>query len=150
LESQPCGAGTTITCTSTGDYAELGYANSNKTVNIDEVVIDGAELAGRWQIANAVALRANYTFIDSEQKSGAEKGRPLGNSAKHMFNPTSGWRATEKLNVFLTAEARSKRFRGVHAITGEELNYKDYEVFHLGASYQASESVTFSARINNL
>jgi outer membrane receptor for ferrienterochelin and colicins len=150
LSSQPCGAGTMIVCSSTGDYGDLGYVTSSKTVNIDEVVIEGAELAGRWQIVDALALRANYTFTDSEQKSGAEKGLPLGNSARHMFNTTLDWHVSEAVNVFLTAEARSKRFYGVHAITGEEINYKDYEVLHLGASYEVSESVTLSLRVNNL
>lgn len=150
IDSQPCGAGTGIECSSTGDYAELGYATSNKTINIDKVVIDGAELAGRWQIAADWSLRANYTLTDSEQKSGAAKGLPLGNTAKHMVNTTLDWKLNEAFNIFLTAEARSKRYRTVHVITGEELNFKDYEVLHLGASYKASESVTFNARINNL
>ncbi len=150
IDSQPCGAGTSIECSNTGDYADLGYATSNKTVNIDKVVIEGAELAGRWQIAANWSLRANYTLTDSEQKSGAEKGLPLGNSAKHMANTTLDWKVSEVFNIFLTAEARSKRYRAIHAITGEELNFKDYEVLHLGASYKASESVTFNARINNL
>ncbi|WP_244904477.1 TonB-dependent receptor domain-containing protein [Cellvibrio mixtus] len=150
IDSQPCGAGTSITCSNTGDYAELGYSTSNKTVNIDKVVIDGAELAGRWQINHSFSLRANYTLTDSEQKSGVNKGRPLGNSAKHMANATLDWKMSPVFNIFLTAEARSKRYRGVHAITGEALNFKDYEVLHLGASYKASESVTFNARISNL
>ncbi|MDX9766090.1 MAG: TonB-dependent receptor [Ectothiorhodospiraceae bacterium] len=150
ISSQPCGPGTTLSCISTGDYADLGYSTSTRTTNIDEVVIQGAELAGRWQIMDRLALRANYTYTDSEQKSGAQKGLPLNNSARHMANATLDWRAMEKLNLFLTVEARSKRYRGLHQLTNEELYYKDYRVFHLGASYQASKSITFNARINNL
>lgn len=150
IASQPCGPGTTLTCSSTGNYAALGYATSTKTVNIDEVEINGAEIAGRWQLLNTVALRGNYTFTDSEQKSGANKGKPLGNSARHMANATLDWQALPDFNVFLTAEARTKRYRGTHAITGEELYYKDYSVFHLGASYKARKDITFNARINNL
>ncbi len=150
LSSQPCGAGTSIICSAAGDYADLGYSTSNKTVNIDKAVIEGAEVAGRLQMLENLALRANYTFIDSEQKSGVEQGLPLGNSAKHTFNATLDWRISQALNVFLTAEARSKRFYGTHVITDEPLYTKAYEVFHLGAAYQVSESVTLSARINNL
>jgi outer membrane receptor for ferrienterochelin and colicins len=150
LDSQPCGLGTSIDCTSTGEYADLGYTNSSKTINVDEVVIQGVELAGRWQIASAWALRANYTYTDSEQKSGAEQGRPLGNSAKHMANATLDWRATDKLNIFLTAEANSDRYRSWDVDTQRELFYKGYEVFHLGASYQATKNVTVNARINNI
>lgn len=154
ISSQPCGGITGIECASSGEYADLGYGNANKTVNIDEVVIQGTELAGRWQIASAWALRANYTFTDSEQKSGANKGRPLASSsqnpAKHMANTTLDWTATDKLNIFLTAELHSDRYRSWDAVNLRELYFKNYEVFHLGASYKASESVTFNARINNL
>ncbi|MBD9468654.1 TonB-dependent receptor [Pseudoxanthomonas sp. PXM01] len=150
IASQPCGPGTTLECSSTGDYADLGYATSSKTVNIDEVVIKGAELAGRWKISSAFGFRANYTFTDSEQKSGSEAGLPLGNSARHMANATLDWQAAERFNVFLSVEARSKRYRGLHAITREQLYYKDYEVLHLGASFKATDWLTINARINNL
>lgn len=108
----------------------------------------------RWRVAGrsrAISrFRANYTFTDSEQKSGDDAGRPLGNSARHMANATLDWFATGKLNVFLSAEARSKRYRGQHVITDEELFYKDYVVYHLGASYEATRWLTINARINNL
>ncbi len=150
IASQPCGASTALVCSSTGEYADLGYATSSKTVNIDSVTIKGAELAGRWQIIDTIALRANYTYTDSEQKSGANKGQPLTNTAKHMANLTIDWNATDELKVFLTSEIRTKRFRSWDTIKNAPLHYKAYDVYHLGASYAASDSVTFTARINNL
>lgn len=150
IASQPCGAGTALVCSNTGEYLDLGYTTSTKSTNIDKVVIEGAELAGRWQILEKIALRGNYTLTESEQKSGANAGQPLGNNAKHMANLTLDWRAAQNFNLFLTSEARSKRYRGEHVITSERLYYKDYQVLHLGASYKASPSVTFNARINNL
>jgi outer membrane receptor for ferrienterochelin and colicins len=150
IASQPCGANFTLACSSTGEYAELGYSTSTKTVNIDEVVIQGAEVAGRWQIVDSLSFRANYTYTDSEQKSGAQKGLPLGNSAKHMANATITWQVAEPLSMFLTAEARSKRYRGQDAATGAQLYYKDYEVLHLGAAYRATEWLTVNVRVNNL
>ncbi len=150
IDSQPCGAGLALSCTSSGEYAELGYSSSSRTVNIDEVVIRGAELSGRWKISDAFGFRANYTFTDSEQKSGAEKGLPLGNSARHMANATLDWQANDRFGLFLTTEARSRRYRGVSAVTGNELYYKDYTVLHLGASFEATRWLTINARINNL
>lgn len=150
ISQQPCGPALRVRCSSSGEYAELGYASSSRTINIDEVVIQGAEIAGRWNISGQFSLRANYTFTDSEQKSGAEQGHPLGNAARHMANATLNWQASDRFNMFLTAEARSKRYRGLSAITGQELHYKDYTVLHLGASYEASEWLTVNARINNL
>ncbi len=149
IASQPCGAGLALSCTSSGEYLDLGYANSSKTVNIDEAVVQGAEVAGRWKISEQFAFRANYTYTDSEQKSGSQKGRPLTNSAKHMANATLDWHATDRFSLFLTSEARSKRYRGVSS-TGEQLYFKDYTVLHLGASFEVTQWLTVNARINNL
>lgn len=150
LSSENCGTGLALACPS-GEFGdELGYVNGSVPINIDEVVIEGAEVAGRWQITDSFGFRANYTYTDSEQKSGPQQGRPLGNSARHMANATLDWYATDKVNFFLTAEARSKRYRSLHVITNEELYYKDYVVYHLGASYQATGWLTINARVNNL
>lgn len=149
LSTESCGANLALACP-TGEYAELGYVTGSVPVNIDEAVVQGAELAGRWQVAERFGLRANYTYTDSEQRSGTSKGLPLGNSAKHMANATLDWQATERFNLFLSAELRSKRYRGVDATTRQPLYWKDYEVFHLGASYELAEWVTVNARINNL
>ncbi|MDY6923965.1 MAG: TonB-dependent receptor [Pseudomonadota bacterium] len=150
IANQPCGAGTTLACASSGEYADLGYGSSSRATNIDEVVIRGVEVAARWRILETVGLRGNYTWTDSEQKSGAEIGRPLGNSARHMANASLDWQATDRLNLLLTGEARSDRYRGLHAITGEELFYKSYTVLNLGGSYELTRWLTVNARVNNL
>lgn len=150
IASQPCGAGLVLSCSSTGEYADLGYANSSRTVNIDEVEIQGAELAGRYEIFEGLAIRSNYTYTDSEQKSGANAGQPLTQTAKHMANATLDWQILEQLSAQLSAEARSKRYRGVDSLSGEQLYFKDYTVLHLGAQYQLSDFVTISGRVNNL
>ena len=150
ISSQPCGPTLTQPCTSSGEYAELGYASSTRTVNIDKVIIQGAEVAGRWQISDRFGLRANYTYTDSEQKSGVGKGLPLGLTARHMANATFDWQASDRFNLFLTAEARSRRYNGTSSVTGQPRYYKDYSVLHLGASYEATQWLTINARINNL
>lgn len=150
ITSQPCGPTTTLVCASTGEYADIGYSSTSKTVNIDTVTIKGAEVAGRWQFLETLALRANYTFTDSEQESGANKGRPLGNSARHMANISLDWEVTDALKFMLTSEIRTKRYFMTHAVTQEDMYYKAYDVLHLGASYDISPTITLNARINNL
>lgn len=135
-------------CVNVGAYDELGAIYTQK-INIDEAEINGIEAAGRYQFTDAWSVRANYTFTDSEQTSGVDEGQPLTDSAKHMANATLDWRATSKFNLFLTLEARSKRFRDVDD-NDNHLFYKSYEVLHLGAGYQVNEHVTINARINNL
>lgn len=150
IASQPCGAGLVLPCADSGEYAELGYGSSSRATNIDEVVIRGVEVAGRWRILDTVGLRGNYTYTDSEQKSGAEIGRPLGNSARHMANASLDWRPTDRLSFLMTGEMRSKRYRGLHALTNEELFYKSYTVLNLGGAYELTDWLTVNARVNNL
>ena len=151
IASQPCGPGTTQDCASPGAYADLGYnSGSTRITNIDKVVIQGLELAGRWQIQPSLGLRANYTWTDSEQKSGADEGLPLGGSAEHMFNASLDWRATEQWSFLLGLQGVKNRYFGKNPITNERVYFKDYHLMHLGASYRYSKNITLNARINNL
>ncbi|SHF23780.1 outer membrane receptor for ferrienterochelin and colicins [Lampropedia hyalina DSM 16112] len=138
-------------CVNLGDYGDLGYTSYSQKVNVAKASIQGLELAGRYQLLPAIGLRGNYTYTDSEQKTGADAGQPLTNTSKHMANLTLDWQALPKLNTFLTAEYRSKRFRGsVDPATGEFLYYEGYNVLHLGASYKLNKNVTITGRVNNL
>ena len=136
-------------CANLGDYELLGYGTYAQNINIDEARVRGAELAGRYEFNDAFSLRANYTYTDSEQLSGAQKGLPLTNSAEHMFNTTLEWLATEKFSLQLIGEARSERYRDVD-VDGNPRYYKDYTVFHLGGQYRFTDNISFAARINNL
>ena len=135
-------------CANLGDYAQLGYTSYAQNINIDKVRVQGVEVAGRWGITRALSLRANYTFTDSEQLSGAQKGLPLTNTARHMANANLHWQASDALSLQLVGEARSQRYRGL--TNGVRQDYKGYTVFHLGAQYRISEHLDLGARINNL
>src|SRR5690606_30363309 len=78
----------------------------------------------------------------------------LVNTPKNMINATLSWQATDRLSLSLVAEIRDERYRDsvVDPVTDEldERYFKSYELFHLGARFKASESVTLNARVNNL
>jgi outer membrane receptor for ferrienterochelin and colicins len=139
-------------CANLGPYFDiLGLgASISQAVNIDKARIRGLEAAGRYEILRGLSVRANYTLTDSEQLSGAQQGLPLTNLAKHMANATLDWSITDQLSTQLTGEVRSKRYRGVEAVTGRHLYYKGYQVLHLGAQYRVSDAITVSGRVNNL
>ncbi|MBX9460179.1 MAG: TonB-dependent receptor, partial [Brevundimonas sp.] len=59
-------------------------ATFGQRVNIDEAVTQGVETAVRWTISPDWTLSGNYTFTDSEQKSGAAEGLPLTDTPEHM------------------------------------------------------------------
>src|SRR5690606_23073084 len=104
----------------------------------------------RYQINEYWAFQGNYTWTDSEQKSGPQIGLPLTNTAEHMANARISWRALEKLNVYLQGELRSDRYRGYDSTIDKELYYENYSLLNLGANYQLNDYVKFDVRINNL
>jgi len=130
-----------------------GYTFS-QLINIDSAKIDGIELAGKYQLTPTLYLRANYTYTDARITSGANEGQPLSGTAKHMANATLNWQATPQFSTYLTAEMRSERFtstpRGWSSDVDYPEFYKDYTIFHLGASYNVTKNFTVNARINNL
>jgi outer membrane receptor for ferrienterochelin and colicins len=109
-------------------------------------------MAGKYNINSQIALRANYTYIDSEQKNGQQEGLPLSGSAKHMYNVAIDYKPTPKIKTYLILTGEQKRYGGIPK-GGNASNafwYKDYSVLNAGASYKANKNVTITARINNL
>lgn len=137
-------------CVNLGTYDSLGYTTYSQKINIDAVDIQGVEAAGRYMINGNWSLSANYTWTDSEQKSGASEGQPLTNTAEHMANASLDWQALDDLSLSLQAELRSDRYRGWDNVLDRPLHYESYEVLNLGARYRITDNVTLLGRINNL
>ncbi|MDG2523714.1 TonB-dependent receptor [Caulobacter segnis] len=125
-------------------------ATFGQSVNIDEAVTRGVEAAARWDFAADWSLRVNYTYTDSEQKSGAGKGQPLTDTPEHMLNGNLRWTINDKLNAWVRGEYRSPRYRGAGAAQDALGDYKEYALFHLGGSYKVRENLTLNATVYNL
>lgn len=145
----------------------LPAGTCSQQINIDEAVTQGLELAASWNFAPAWTLSGNYTYTDSEQKSGDNKGQPLTNTPEHLANAKLAWQTTDRLNLWLKSEYRGERARftskyenladargryttnqSIYDTLGR--NTKAYTLFHLGGSFKASENVTLNAAIYNL
>ncbi len=121
-----------------------------QTVNIDEAVTRGIEVASRFRFTPDLTLGLNYTYTDSEQKTGAAAGEPLVNTPEHMLNGNLRWQATGRLNAWLRAEVRSDRYRGAGVEQDLLGSYKGYALFHLGGGYQVTPAFKVNAAIYNL
>lgn len=152
ISSQPCSSAQD--CGITGSYANAGLSDfssrSTKKVNIDEVDIQGIELAGRYIISDNWTFKANYTWTDSEQMSGAEEGQPLTNTAEHMANLSLDWQALDSLSLSLQAELRSDRYRDWDTVEDKARYFKNYEILNLGIRYDITENLSLFGRVNNL
>ncbi|SDS31982.1 outer membrane receptor for ferrienterochelin and colicins [Halopseudomonas litoralis] len=137
---------------SDGDYSQL--------TNIGKAETQGLELAASWMFAPRWTLSGNYTYSDSEQKSGPDKGERLNNTPEHLLNAKLNWHATERLSMWLRGEYRGERTRFTQryanlnaddqAIERQVGDMDAYELFHLGGAYRASDNVTLTATIYNL
>lgn len=138
-------------CANLGDYwAVLGLGSSiSIPFNIDKARIKGAEVAGRYEVFTGLSIRANYTYTDSKQLTGTSAGQPLTQSARHMANATLDWQPLDGVSAQLSAEHRSRRYRGI-ATNGDHLYYKSYTVLNFGAQYRLNDHLTISGRVNNL
>ena len=137
-------------CVNLGQYDQLGYQSYSQKINIDEVDLQGIEVAGQYILTETISLNGNYTFTDSEQQSGSQKGQPLTNSAEHMANITLNWEATDFMEIYLQGVYRSDRYRGWDNVHDQALYYKNYNLFNLGAQFYVNEYVQINARVNNL
>lgn len=138
-------------CVNLGDYYSVIRVGSvNQYINVDKAQIQGLELAGKLRLAAPLSLRANYTYTDSERKSGDDAGLPLTQAAKHMYNATLDWTVSGQLSLQLIGEVRSKRYRGSEDANGNPLYYKSYEILHLAGQYRFNPNLFVAARINNL
>ncbi|WP_394193545.1 TonB-dependent receptor domain-containing protein [Pseudoalteromonas atlantica] len=137
-------------CVNLGQYDQLGYQSYSQKINIDEVDLQGIEVAGQYTLTETISLNGNYTFTDSEQQSGSQKGQPLTNSAEHMANITLNWEATDFMEIYLQGVYRSDRYRGWDNVHDQALYYKNYNLFNLGAQFYVNEYVQINARVNNL
>lgn len=130
-------------------------------INIGRATSQGLELAARWQFLDDWSIGGNYTYTDSEQKSGENKGSLLTNTPRHSANLSLNWETTDRLSLWLKNEYRGKRARFTskyaNLSAGEQSLYdtvgaktKAYNLFHLGGSYRATDTLTFNATIYNL
>lgn len=71
--------------TVTTDRRWNGYIVMDR-VNVDKAVIRGVELTGQWDIRSDLLIKGNYTYTDSEQKTGANAGAPLALTPKQKAN----------------------------------------------------------------
>lgn len=137
-------------CVNLGEYDELGYQSYSQKINIDNVDIQGIEIAGHYQLSQNWAMQGNYTWTDSEQKSGPQAGLPLTNTAEHMANVRLNWTLADNLHLYLQGELRSDRYRGYDSVIEQELYYENYSLLNIGASYRMSDMIRFDVRVNNL
>ncbi|RFC66134.1 TonB-dependent receptor [Fulvimarina endophytica] len=130
--------------------------------NVDEARIRGVELTAGWDPIDSVSLLANYTYTDSEQKTGDYAGFALARTPEHQANIRADWFTPvaglsvyaagfyygEETNAGLRiGSAGEPVFRDGDIVARK---YPDYFTADLGTTYEISQNVTVNAAVYNL
>lgn len=131
--------------TITTDQRWNGYIVMER-VNVDKAIIKGAELTGSWKITPDLSLKANYTFLDSEQKSGSNRGAPLALTAKHKANLRGEWDYTTQTQFWAAANYYGKEYGT--SISAEPA--PDYTTADIGVSHKLTKTLKLNAAVYNI
>lgn len=130
-------------------YQGKNYKFISKRENVDKARIIGAEATMNWDIIDNLDLAANYTFTDSEQRSGDFTGKPLNKLPKHMGNATLTWNIDADWETWTRYNFRGKTsdYRGRRGMSD---GTPSYGFMDIGASYKAWKDVTIAAGVYNV
>ncbi|MFZ4833020.1 ligand-gated channel protein [Rouxiella sp. Mn2063] len=118
-------------------------------VNVDKANMRGVEVTTGWDITEDWTLATNYTFTQSEQKSGEYQGKALNKMPKHMFNTTLDWKATQDVSLWSRLNFRSKTSEYLSR-TSMAQSTPSYSFIDTGLSYQASKKLQLTAGVYNI
>lgn len=129
------------------DHPELAYNANGYTYNynVDEAEIQGIELTTDYHITDYVKYRQSYTYTDSEQKTGANKGKPLNDMPKHMFNAGLDWDVNDQVLLWTQVNYRGKTIGDADGIQTPSYSFVD-----LGAVYKYNDKLQFTTGVYNL
>ncbi|GAA0507772.1 colicin FY TonB-dependent receptor YuiR [Tatumella terrea] len=140
-------------CNSSADPActigNTHYDFVSDRVNVDKANLRGAEATLGWKPADDWKLTGNYTYTDSEQKSGQFSGKPLNKMPKHMINLTLNWQTTRDLSVWGRINFRSRTSEYLSR-TSMAQGTPSYSFVDAGVNYPVTKSLSLLAGIYNL
>ncbi|QKJ88406.1 Outer membrane siderophore receptor [Paramixta manurensis] len=140
-------------CNSSADPAcQIGnhrYDFVSDRENVDKASMRGVESSFGWKITEQLNWTANYTFTESEQKSGLFSGQPLNKMPKHMFNTTLDWEATQDIKLWSRVNLRGKSSEYLSR-TSMAQGTPSYTLVDAGLRYYAWKNMMLTAGVYNL
>lgn len=131
--------------TVTTDRRWNGYIVMDR-VNVDKAVIRGVELTGQWDIRADLLIKGNYSYTDSEQKTGANAGAPLALTPKQKANLRGEWQVNDRAQAWAALSYYGEETG--NTITAESA--PGYTTADIGGSYDLTHALTVNASLNNI
>jgi outer membrane receptor for ferrienterochelin and colicins len=143
---------TSVICASAGTCVYKGGTFRNVSVyeNVDKAELEGVEATLNYSPIDMFSLSATYTYTDTEQKSGANKGQPLNNISKNMASVGVDVKPTSRLSLWgqYTFKGAYKQSSTITAANAAK--NKAYTIVDLGAVYQLKDNLKAIAGIYNV
>ena len=95
-------------------------------------------------------MSANYTYTDSEQKTGEYKGSPLNQLPKHILQTSLNWHPVDKLGTWLRVHYRGEESQPTTGPSQSSLIAPDYTLADMGGNYDLSRRITLGFGVYNL
>jgi outer membrane receptor for ferrienterochelin and colicins len=129
------------------DHPELPFNDRGYRYkyNVDEAEIQGLELTTDYLFNEYLKYRQSYTYTDSEQKTGENKGKPLNDMSKHMFNAGLDWDVNDQIALWTQLNYRGKTIG-----TSAGVQTPAYTFVDLGAVYKYDDKLQFSTGVYNI
>ncbi|WP_445375011.1 ligand-gated channel protein [Photorhabdus tasmaniensis] len=125
------------------------YDFISKRENVDKVNMHGVEATMNWDIIEDWSLTANYTYTDSEQKSGDFKGKALNKTPKHMANATLNWQTLPEMQTWTRVNFRGKTSDYLSR-TRMDKGTPSYTFVDIGASYNLTKELRVLGGVYNV
>jgi len=114
-------------------------------INIDRAIIRGAEATVTWQALDRLRIAANATHTWSEQKTGANKGKPLNRLPKHTLNASVNWQTSDDVSAWGRLNLRGRTTRANNDKVTPSFTFVD-----VGLNYQVRKNVNIGLGVYNL
>lgn len=128
---------------------KCGEEGARQYENLDKATVSGIEMSISADMTESLSVNAAYTYNDSEQKSGENKGQPLTQVPMHLANAGVNWQVNDALNTWAKVTHRGKDSQpitiGSRSTVAKSLTYMDF-----GANWKYNDMFTFSAGVYNV
>ena len=118
--------------------------------NVDKAEIRGIELTTDYNILENLKYRHSYTYTNSEQKTGMNKGKTLNNISKHMFNAGLDWDLTSKFLLWTQVNYRGETAGSWNRNNTILTKTPSYTFVDVGAVYKYDKNLSFNVGMYNV
>lgn len=129
--------------------AKCDDPNGREYENLDKATVSGVEASISTDISDFLSINAAYTYNDSEQKSGENKGQPLTQVPMHLGNASLNWQVNDSFSAWAKVTYRGKDSQPI-TVNSRSTVAKSLTTMDLGGNWKFNDTFTLSSGIYNL